>query len=670
MPWAAPIGSGQGINDPRSLKILRSRLPEITLIIDAGIGKPSHATQVMEMGYDGVLLNSAIALANQPVEMARAFALAIEAGKLGHESGFMEERVMASPSTPTIGTPFVVVQTGKNSLDNEANPPSQLKIEKYFDANSNDIPISPKPHTLLRPLNSQSKHKPIAWTIGGSDSGGGAGIQADIKTFNALGVHGCSVITALTAQNTLQVLDIESVSPAMIEAQMKILLEDLPPLAVKTGMFYSSEIIKLIARFFAKTKAFKICDPVLVSSTGNSLISQEEAMRTLIDDLLPTVDLLTPNLPEAEALLAVKNTGGWQNQSYIKELAAGLRALGAKAVLIKGGHARGDNCLDYFEEEGYSTWLTSKRIDTKSTHGTGCTLSAAITACLALGYPLPDAVVIAKAYVNQGLRTAQIVGQGVGPMTHGGWPESFTDLPTVSTSNLLFTENLKAFPDCGNIPLGVYPIVDSDIWLEKLLPLGFTTVQLRIKTGATKEIEQQIVKSVEISRRFNCRLFINDHWQLAIDHGAYGVHLGQEDLDKLTGADVARLCQSGIRLGLSAHSYAEMARAIALKPSYIAFGPIYQTNTKNVPFAPQGIQSLRRWRHMLPFPMVAIGGITLQILPEVLGTGVDGAAVISDILQAKEPLVRAKTWLETYTKFQESNYKINKLGTELLIASS
>lgn len=248
MPWGAPIGSGQGINDPRSLKILRTRLPAITLIIDAGIGKPSHAVQAMEMGYDGVLLNSAIALSDKPIEMARAFAAAIEAGRLGYQSGFMEERNMASPSTPTIGTPFVTVAAIAPVIPDENNDgnghefPSLLRQDESWTQNT--IKLQMPPVTL----------KPVAWTIGGSDSGGGAGIQADIKTFNALGVHGCSVITALTAQNTLRVQNIESVSSSMIEAQMETLLDDLPPLAVKTGMFYSSEVIKLIARFLPKQR--------------------------------------------------------------------------------------------------------------------------------------------------------------------------------------------------------------------------------------------------------------------------------------------------------------------------------------------------------------------------------------------------------------------------------
>jgi len=509
--------------------------------------------------------------------------------------------------------------------------------------------------------------KYIVWTIGGSDSGGGAGVQADLKTFNALGVHGCSVITAITAQNTLEVKSIEAVSPAILQDQIDVLQKDMPAKAIKTGMLYNIDTIKQVAKFFANTNAFKICDPVMAATSGNSLLSNKETARAFVDYLLPLVDLLTPNLPEAEALLGIDDSqkseignsdSEHRFEAYVKELASKLRSLGAKAVLIKGGHSKGSLCRDYFEQENYSAWLTSKRIDTKSTHGTGCTLSAAIAASIALGYPLADALVIAKAYVNQGLRTVQNIGQGHGPLTHGGWPETFCDLPilTLSTkehsstnTNQIISLDQLPFPDCGSEKLGVYPIVDNAAWLEKLLPLGISTIQLRIKTagknGNQQHVEEEVMKAIEIAKRFNCRLFINDYWQLAIKYSAYGVHLGQGDLDT---ADINALLNSGIRLGISTHSYAEVARAIAYKPSYIAIGPIYSTTTKEMPFAPQGLENLKRWRRTLPYPLVAIAGITLERLPQVIAAGADGIAIISDILKAKDPIAQTKAWLKAY----------------------
>ncbi len=644
MPWASPIGSGQGINDKRSLDILRLRLPDITLIVDAGIGKPSHAAQVMEMGYDGVILTSAIALAHKPVEMARAFSLAVEAGRAGYESGFMEKRSMASPSTPTIGVPFWNAE--ENTTRAVQSPPLQSAFGR------------------------SAKAMPIAWTIGGSDSGGGAGIQADIKAFNALGVHGCSVITAVTAQNTAKVQSIAAVSPSSIQAQIETLFEDLPPSAVKTGMLYSNEIIKQVARFFVQAKAYRICDPVMVATSGNSLLSNEDTTAAFVQHLLPVVDLLTPNLPEAEALCRGEDktaaasprsitqmplgrclpvaSDRWLDDDYIIELANKLRALGPQSVLIKGGHSQGRLCRDYFAGENSSFWLINERIDTDSTHGTGCTLSAAIAACIALNYPIEDAVVIAKAYVSQSLRMATQVGKGHGPIAHGGWPETFTDFPALTiqhNTDAAVPAISTPFPDCGNKPLGIYPIINNSAWLEKLLPLGITTIQLRIKEGSADDIEAEIIKSIDIAKKFNCRLFINDHWQFAITHGAYGVHLGQEDLDD---ADIQAIHGAGLRLGISTHTYAEVARTIAYKPSYIAIGTIYETTLKKMPTPPQGIAALKRWRRTLPFPLVAIGGITLERLPDVLSTGADGIAVISDILQDKDPIAKTKKWLECY----------------------
>jgi hydroxymethylpyrimidine kinase / phosphomethylpyrimidine kinase / thiamine-phosphate diphosphorylase len=499
--------------------------------------------------------------------------------------------------------------------------------------------------------------KPIAWTIGGSDSGGGAGIQADMITFNNLGTHGCSVITTITAQNTLGVNSIQPVSSAMLQAQIDALLEDLPPQAIKTGMLYSVETIKQIAKLFTQTKAFRICDPVMIATSGNSLLSSTNTTQAFIDHLLPNVDLLTPNIPEAETLLGIKSSiAETHNQSYIIELADKLRALGAKAVLLKGGHSSGPLSNDYLVDNDHSVWLSSKRVNTTSTHGTGCTLSAAIAATIACGYPLIDTLVIAKAYINQGLRTAKGIGKGYGPIAHGNWPENFADLPVLISAaadhRLLNTwQDLPAFPDCGETKLGVYPIVDNSSWLEKLLPLGVSTAQLRIKTtnknGNDEQIEEEIIRSIEIAKRHSCRLFINDHWQLAIKHNAYGVHLGQEDLDT---ANIDALLKSDIRLGISTHSYAEVARALAYKPSYIAIGPIYSTNTKAMHWQPQGLENLKRWRRSLPYPLVAIAGITLERLPAVIEAGADGVAVIKDILNDEDPIAKTKRWLQAYAK--------------------
>ncbi len=190
-----------------------------------------------------------------------------------------------------------------------------------------------------------------------------------------------------------------------------------------------------------------------------------------------------------------------------------------------------------------------------------------------------------------------------------------------------------SFPDCP--ALGLYPVVDDKIWLERLLPLGVKTIQLRIKHMSAEELEKQIQESIAIANRYQAKLFINDYWELAIKHGAYGVHLGQEDL---CSADVKKIEQAGLRLGISTHCESEVARAHMFRPSYIACGPIYPTTSKIMPFAPQGIANLQRWRRILSnYRLVAIGGINLERFPAVLATKVDGIALISAILSAENP---------------------------------
>lgn len=201
------------------------------------------------------------------------------------------------------------------------------------------------------------------------------------------------------------------------------------------------------------------------------------------------------------------------------------------------------------------------------------------------------------------------------------------------------------FPDCGTEKLGFYPLLDSAAWLERLLPLGITTAQLRIKDKSGAELENEIIAAIAVGRKYNCRLFINDHWRLAIKHDAYGVHLGQEDLDD---ADLDAIAGAGLRLGISTHDHKELSRAKSCRPSYYALGPIYHTTSKIVGFAPQGLDKLREWRAMTDRPLVAIGGITLERAPDVIAAGADGIAVITDVVQHPSPEQRAGEWLRLF----------------------
>ncbi|EBW1656225.1 MAG TPA: thiamine phosphate synthase [Proteus vulgaris] len=182
--------------------------------------------------------------------------------------------------------------------------------------------------------------------------------------------------------------------------------------------------------------------------------------------------------------------------------------------------------------------------------------------------------------------------------------------------------------------LGLYPVVDSAEWIERLLKTGVTTLQLRIKDKQPNDVEQEIVEAIKLGRQYHARLFINDYWQLAIKHHAYGVHLGQEDLDI---ADLDAIKKSGLRLGISTHDETELQRAKTLRPSYIALGHIFPTTTKDMPSKPQGLDALKHQVEQTPnFPTVAIGGISLERVPDVVATGVGSVALVSAITKAPD----------------------------------
>lgn len=256
----------------------------------------------------------------------------------------------------------------------------------------------------------------IAVTIAGSDSGGGAGIQADLKTFSALGVYGASVITALTAQNTLGVQAIHDVPAAFVARQIDSVFADLRVGAVKIGMLSRPDVIAAVAEGLARhAQAIPVVlDPVMVATSGDRLIAGE-AVAVLRERLLPRVDLITPNLPEAAVLL------GEEGEADGADQARRLLALGARAVLVKGGHGTGPESVDHLAlAGGQERRLAAPRVATGNTHGTGCTLSAAIAAFLARGLPMPEAVRSAKDYLTAAIGAADrlAVGGGHGPVHH------------------------------------------------------------------------------------------------------------------------------------------------------------------------------------------------------------------------------------------------------------
>ncbi|HDQ44019.1 MAG TPA: bifunctional hydroxymethylpyrimidine kinase/phosphomethylpyrimidine kinase [bacterium] len=250
-------------------------------------------------------------------------------------------------------------------------------------------------------------------TIAGSDSGGGAGIQADLKTFSAFGVFGMSVVTAVTAQNTTRVHGVEGLSPEFVALQFEAVLSDIGVDAVKTGMLLNAEIVRVVADKLKESGIpHVVCDPVMVAKGGDRLLD-EDAVAMMREKLLPAVTLVTPNIPEAESLSGIPI----DSARALKKAAETIHALGPGAVLVKGGHLKGD-AVDVLFDGNEFVRFTDIRIDSIRTHGTGCTYSAAIAANLARGLPLREAVRISKAFVTAAIREAYPLGKGHGPLNH------------------------------------------------------------------------------------------------------------------------------------------------------------------------------------------------------------------------------------------------------------
>lgn len=257
-----------------------------------------------------------------------------------------------------------------------------------------------------------------ALTIAGSDSGGGAGIQADLKTFSALGCYGMSVLTALTAQNTRQVRSIYEVDPAFVADQIDAVVEDIGVDAVKIGMLHTALVIRVVADRIRRYRLRPVVqDPVMVAKSGDRLL-EPEAIEALRTELLPLATVITPNLREAEVLLGRPIS----SRSAMREAACALLELGPEAVLLKGGHLEEPTSPDvlYQRSDPEPRWLEAERVSTPNTHGTGCTLSSAIAAYLARGYGIPEAIQAAKSYLSEALRAGSDyrLGEGHGPVHH------------------------------------------------------------------------------------------------------------------------------------------------------------------------------------------------------------------------------------------------------------
>lgn len=273
--------------------------------------------------------------------------------------------------------------------------------------------------SLTRHLHPPKRHYPVVLSIAGSDSSGGAGIQADIKTFSALGVYATTAITAITAQNTMGVDSQLAIAPKMVYDQIATVIEDITPLAIKIGMLANAQVTNAVAEALSKYDIPIILDPVMISSSGHRLLSTD-AQEVIKERLLPMARLITPNIPEMEALTAMPLTTAEEKLDAARHLIE----LGAKAILLKGGHEEGDTKSDILYQQSDSgidiSYFSMPTIITRNVHGTGCTLSSAIAAFLAHGHALEEAARRAKVYISEAIKAGVdiSIGHGYGPVNH------------------------------------------------------------------------------------------------------------------------------------------------------------------------------------------------------------------------------------------------------------
>lgn len=487
---------------------------------------------------------------------------------------------------------------------------------------------------------------PYLLTIAGHDPTGGAGLVADLAVWDALGWRGASVATALTAQSSYGVQAVQAVDVELLRSSLHTLLADGEPAAVKIGMLGNAAVAEEVAQFIEARACPVVWDPVLAASDGTPLWSRTQggglAMR-----LARRADLITPNRVEAGALLdlpawdAGEPPAAWVSSIRGRWLDEGAQH---RAVLVKGGHAWGEYSTDWLFTRSAVLPLVSRRLP-RSAHGSGCVHASVCAARLAEGWSVLDAATEAQLRVHAGIDQAVTIGPGR-PNTRAAARPDSGDLPWQP----LPAQPAEPPPDFSRLngPIGFYPVVPDADWVLRLLEWGVCTVQLRVKDVQGAALREQIRTAVQAAREVpGTQLFINDHWREALDVGAYGVHLGQDDVHT---ADLPAINAAGLRLGLSTHTPGEIARAHALRPSYIALGPVYPTTLKVMPYRPLGLERLAMWRDWLSprYPVVAIGGIGVAQMAGVRAAGASGAAVVSAVTQAPNPRLAVREAMQIW----------------------
>lgn len=476
-------------------------------------------------------------------------------------------------------------------------------------------------------------------TIAGSDSSGGAGIQADIKTMSANGVFAMSILTAITAQSTQGVFDIEDISPSMIKKQINVIFDDIEVNVIKIGMVSKIESIKAIAEALKEIRSLPpiILDPVMVSKNGFSLLSKN-AKETLVKDLFPLATLVTPNILEAEEIINRKISTVEDMKRATKE----ILNLGPKAVLIKGGHLKGD-AIDVLYDGVEYTIFKGNRLSNNNTHGTGCTLSSAIASNIAKGYSLKKSVKYAKEYVTEAIKYGFSLGKGIGPTHH---------FYKFYNNESRFIDKKEKYEEKNNIPeknnekkdefnlkeKKIYLItdyrLDFDMLIKKTkvaLESGIRIIQYRAKEKSTRVMVEEAMVLKRICDDYNAVFIVNDRVDIALAVNAHGVHLGQDDMK----VSIARKILGNEKIiGKTAHNEKEAIEAMEEGADYLGVGALYKSKSKDntVNLA---VKTLKKVRKITDKPIYGIGGITALNITGDIKKNIDGVAIISAILDSK-----------------------------------
>jgi len=462
----------------------------------------------------------------------------------------------------------------------------------------------------------------VVLTIAGSDSSGGAGIQADLKTFAAFAVYGATAVTAVTAQNTLGVSSTHEVGAAVVIAQIDAVLEDLGADGVKTGMLASRNTVSAVAeriRHWGLGDRL-VVDPVVRASTGAGLM-RGHGLERIVRELFPLARVVTPNVPEAEAIVGRSIRSVADARAAARE----ILTLGPRAVLVKGGHLQGPDAVDILVTADGDTDFAAPRIGTRAGHGGGCTLSAAIAARLALGDDLRSAVGAAKTYVTSALAHAEPIGRGRGPLAH-----------TIDLRRVL---ELYLIADTGLVPPASLPVV-----VAAALAGGVTIVQLRAKGLTTREQLDLARELRTLCASRGVPFVVNDRVDVALAARADGVHVGHQGMEDISPADARRLLGPDAIVGVSVGSADEAARAEAAGATYVSAGPMFLTTTKADAGPAAGEPLLRAVRAAVTIPVVAIGGITAEHSDRLYAAGADGVCVAGAILRAADPTAAARAF--------------------------